>query len=142
MLNSTCVLCAFDLQYGSLFSVKGITLQDAKPVLPFSRGKYANVRILDKATFDFLKTCTSLCKQPAGSGEIKLAAIRAAKTRPGMWIADVSVDEKWLLTFLVFQNGTQVDVVSPDTIHPVDRTWFEGIRRLLQTHVSAGDKED
>ncbi|MBR4592565.1 MAG: hypothetical protein IKO35_05095, partial [Elusimicrobiaceae bacterium] len=54
-LLSVLGLRAFDLQYGSLFQVSGITLQNGSPVLPLTRGKYVNVRVLDKDTFDFLK---------------------------------------------------------------------------------------
>ena len=77
LLGSTCGLCAFDLQYGSLFNVKGITLKNGLPVLPTSRGKYANVRVLDKGTFELLRTCPADCKQPAADGQVQISHMTA-----------------------------------------------------------------
>lgn len=142
LLNSCCWLCAFDLQYGSLFNVEGIALQEGIPVLPLSRGKYANVRVLDKDTFDFLRNCASSCKQPGGNGEIEVFAFRAAQKRPGMWIADVSVDEKWLLTFLLFQSKNGIDVVVPEGIKIQNRRWLDKVRDLLKKQVPMGTEEN
>ena len=140
--GSACGLCAFDLQYGSLFSVAGITIKDGKPVLPLSREKYANVRVLDKETFDFLKNCTASCKQPGGEGEVQIVAFRAAKTRAGMWIADVSIDEKWLLTFLLFQTEEKVDVVFPQEVNILNKDWFDKVLILLRGQIVSEEKEN
>lgn len=141
LLSSTCGLCAFDLQYGSLFNVKGITLKNGLPVLPLSRGKYANVRVLDKETFELLRTCPAACKQPAADGQVQVNHIRPAKTRPDMWIADISVDGKWLLTFLVFKKGEKVSFISPDSVDVLDTVWLGRVHDVLQTRVLAGDEE-
>ena len=141
LLSSTCGLCAFDLQYGSLFNVKGITLKNGLPVLPLSRGKYANVRVLDKETFELLRTCGAVCKQPVAEGQLDISHIRPAKTRPDMWIADVSVDKKWLLTFLVFKKGEEVSFISPEGVEILDAPWLSRVRNLLQTRVRNGSEE-
>ncbi len=139
VLLSTVWLRAFDLQYGSLFTVRGITLNKGRPVLPLSRGKYANVRVLDKDTFALLKTCDPSCAQE-GVGKIQLRQLRAAKTRPDMWIADVSVDEKWLLTFLVFKNKDGFSFIVPQDVRIVKERWLDEIKALIQTQISNGKK--
>ncbi len=137
VLLSAVWLRAFDLQYGSLFTVRGITLHKGRPVLPLSRGKYANVRVLDKDTFALLKTCALSCAQE-GEGKIQLRQLRVAKTRPDMWIADVSVDEKWLLTFLVFKNKDGFSFIVPQDVHILKERWLNEIKALIQTQISDG----
>ncbi len=141
LLGSTGGLYAFEVTYGSLFQVRGITLKNGRPVLPLARKQYANVRVLDKETFELLKTCAGACTQPASHGETELAAIRPAKTRPDMWIADVAVDNKWQLTFLVFKNGEKFEFVSPEGVKIIDGRWLARVHRLLQARVQAGGKE-
>lgn len=107
-------LRAFDVSYGSLFQVANVSVSADKVTLPLSRGKYANIRILTRETLDFVKSCLGPCVQDAASGEIKVEEFRAAKTRGGMWIADVSFDGNWLITFLVFQNKNGYAVKPPE----------------------------
>ena len=127
-------LCAFTLQYGTLFQVADITLSQAgKPVLPLSRGKYANVRVLDKDTFEILKKCPALCRQTADKGEMVIHDFRPAKTRPGMWIAQVSYDEKWLVTFLIFQNKKGFGVVAPEHFVFLDKDLKARTEKLLSS---------
>lgn len=133
---------AFDVQYGSLFKVKGIKLKNGLPVLPLSRNKYANVRVLDKETFEWLKGCTLFCKQTeAAPGEISIISIRAAKTRPGMWISEVAIDQKWLFSFLVFQHEKQVDVIDPEGVEVLDKAWTGRIYKELQSRLSGVQEE-
>ncbi len=127
-------LCAFDLQYGDFFRVSGITLEGDRPVMPVTRGQYVNARVLDAATFEFLKTCPSECRQD-GVGEVHLSSIRQALTRPGMWIAGVAVDQKWLLTFLVFENEHGIGVVVPEPITVLSNDWSLRVERLLEAGV-------
>ena len=133
-------LRAFDVQYGSLFKITGIGLEKGRPVLPLSRGKYANVRVLDKSTFDLLKTCAPACKQESAAGEVRLQEVRAAKTRPGMWIADVAVDGKWLLTFLVFQQKDGFSFIVPQDVVVQDEAWLTRVKTQLQAHILAEKK--
>ena len=132
---------AFDVQYGSLFSIKGIEIKNGSPVLPLSRKKYANVRVLDRETFEWLKGCAPFCKQFDTPGEADILSVRAAQTRPGMWISEVSIDQKWLFTFLVFQHEKQVDVVNPEGVKILDVGWVDRIHRLLRHRVSKEEKK-
>ena len=132
---------AFDVQYGSLFKVKGIKLKNGLPVLPLSRNKYANVRVLDKETFEWLKGCALFCKQTEAPGKIRVLSVRAAKTRPGMWISEVAVDQKWLFSFLVFQREKQVDVVDPEGVEILDKAWTDRIYKELQGRISGPQEE-
>ena len=138
-LGCVASLHALEVQYGSLFRVQGIELKDNRPVLPLSRGQYANVRVLDKETWEFVRTCKSPCTQTA-TGEIEVFSLRAAKTRPGMWISEVAVDKKWLLTFLVFKEGKKFGFITPQPVTIQDSAWLDKLHRLLQERIESGDK--
>lgn len=130
-------LRALDWQYGELFEIRGIERPQGHPVMPLTRGKYANVRVLGKETFDLLHTCQQkLCKQAAQAGAAEIASWRAARTRPGMWIADVAVDGQWLLTFLIFQTNQKIRFVVPDCIQVLDQDWLSGVEALLQARLT------
>ncbi len=131
LLSVSCGLCAFDLQYGSFFNVSQIALQNGRPVLPLARGKYANVRVLDKETFAFLKTCSADCRQEGVSAEPRVYEIRAALTRKGMWIADVAFGDKWLVTFLIFKNPDGYGIVTPDHFTFLDLRLKAQVEQLL-----------
>lgn len=131
LLSVSCGLCAFDLQYGSFFKVSQISLQGGRPVLPLARGKYANVRVLDKETFSFLKTCSGVCRQEEESAAPRVYEIRAALTRKGMWIADVSFGDKWLVTFLIFQNLDGYGIVEPENFTFLDSRLKKQVHQLL-----------
>ena len=84
-------LCAFTLQYGSLFKVADITLsQEGKPVLPLARGKYANIRVLTKDTFEMLKSVRHL----ADKRQIKAKFPYTGSARPKL--APVCGLPRWL----------------------------------------------
>ena len=103
--------------------------------MPVTRGKYTNVRVLDKDTFEFLKTCPAVCEQKDALGRVRVSQLRAAKTRPGMWIGDVAVDDKWLLTFLVFEKEGRFSFVTPAPVKVQDVIWLKQVEELLQAHV-------
>ena len=134
-------LCAFDLQYGSFFKVSQIVLEDGRPVLPLARGKYANLRVLDKETFSFLKTCSAACRQEGEAANPRVYEIRAALTRKGMWIADVSFGDKWLVTFLIFKNPEGYGIVPPDNFTFLDSRLEATVRELLsQAAATVGEE--
>ncbi len=133
-------LCAFDLQYSDLFRVTGITLEEGRPVMPVTRGQYVNARVLDKDTFEFLKTCGPVCQQD-GAGEVQVSSLRAAFTRPDMWIAAVAVDQKWLLTFLVFEHEEGIGVVVPEPITVLSQEWLSRVKQVLETGVREAKKQ-
>lgn len=130
-------LRAFDWQYGELFEIRGIEMQQGWPVMPLTRGKYANVRVLNKETFDLLRTCQQKhCKQTAQTGSAEIESWRAARTRTGMWIADVKVDEQWLLTFLIFQTDKHIRFVPPDCIRVLNHNWLSSVEALLKKQLT------
>ena len=103
--------------------------------MPVTREKYVNVRVLDKDTFEFLKTCQAVCEQKDAFGRVRVSQLRAAKTRPGMWISDVVVDDKWQLTFLVFEKKSQFHVVPPAPVKVQDAIWLKQVEDLLKARV-------
>lgn len=121
VFGCSCNLRALTVSYGDLFEVSGVFRAADKVLFPLTRGKYANIRILTRETLEFVKACPEFCVQDAGSGEIKVEEIRAAKTRGGMWIADVSVDGHWLITFLIFQNKNGYGIKPPDEVRFLDK---------------------
>ena len=138
----SCGLCAFDLQYGSFFTVRNIVLKQGQPVLPLARGKYANVRVLDKDTFLFLKTCVGDCRQESVSAAPALFEIREALTRPGMWIADIYFDGKWLITFLIFQNKSGFDVKEPDDFVFLDKQLKKEVEKMLSSAAARMERKE
>lgn len=124
-------LCALDVSYGSLFQIFNVSRRDGKVVLPLTRGKYANIRVLERETLDFLTACPKTCVQDAASGQAKMEDFRAAKTRGGMWIADVSFDGRWLVTFLVFQNKNGYAVKPPEDFRFLDQNLRRRTEKML-----------
>lgn len=125
-------LRALEVQYGTLFTVSAITLENGRPVLPLTRGKYANVRVLGRETYRLLQHCAPVCRQEGSGERTEIFSFRAAKTRPDMWIADVSVDGQWLLTFLVFKNKDGFRVIAPKDITVSDQDWLARVEQMLQ----------
>lgn len=130
------MLRALDVSYGSLFQISHISRQDEVVKLPLSRGKYANIRILNRETLEFLTTCPELCVQDAPLGEIKVEEFRAAQTRGGMWIADVSFGGRWLITFLIFENKHGYTVKPPEDFRFLDNNLRCQIEKILASQAA------
>lgn len=111
---AVCDLCAFDFSYGSFFTVKGIENKKGKILLPLSRGEYANIRILTAEIHQFLASCKEDCSFDIKNAPFSVYALRAAKKRKNMWIADVKWGEDWLITFLIFKNSEGCSAVIPE----------------------------
>jgi hypothetical protein len=86
---------------------------------------------LDKETFEFLKHCRQNCTQPSGEGAVQVREVRPAKTRDGMWIADVSIDGKWLITFLVFRHAAAYEVKQPEHFDFLDIVLKGRVEKLI-----------
>ena len=142
ILGLPLTVCGFDVTYGSFFTVRGVTQKQGKPVLPTTRGKYVNVRVLDKETVDFLRACTENCVQQGADGQTEVTSLRAAKTREGMWIAEVAVDKRWLLTFLIFQNPTGYGVVAPEAVAIKQKSWRRQVEQQLAEAVTRLQTEE
>jgi len=117
-------VCALDVRYGPFFTVKGVSVKQGKLELPLARKKYANVRILDEETYRWVLSCApQSCVWQNAAGATQIESLRAAQMRPGMWIAQVAVDERWVLTFLVFENPDGFGFVVPQEVEVKDRSW-------------------
>ncbi len=134
-------LRAFDVFYGSFFQVVNVSRRAEEAVLPLSRGKYANIRLLDRETLHFLNGCTGRCVQDALAGNIAVEEFRSAQTRGGMWIADVSFDGKWLITFLVFQNKNGYAVKPPEDFLFLDDKLRRRVEKTLTELAARGIKK-
>lgn len=134
-------LRAFDVLYGSLFQISNVSRLEGKTLLPLSRGKYANIRVLTRETLRFITACPEPCVQDAGAGKIKAEEFRAAQTRGGMWIADVSFDGKWLITFLVFQNKNGYAVKPPENFLFLDKNLRRRVEKILTDLASQRGEE-
>ena len=124
-------LCALTVEYGNLFKVSDVQHKNGRPVLPLTREQYDNIRVLDKETFEFLKHCRQNCTQPSGEGSVQVREVRPAKTRDGMWIADVSIDGKWLITFLVFRHAAAYEVKQPEHFDFLDIVLKGRVEKLI-----------
>lgn len=129
MLFCSPTLWGFKVQVGSFFEIDKITQRKGRLVLPVTRRKYHDVRVLDRDTFAWLLTCgeQSVCKQAIASVPFQIEQIRPAQTRADMWIADVSFADKWLITFLLFKNGNDFSLQEPKV--------FKFLDSQLQTQV-------
>ena len=105
-------LHAFVVEVPGSFTISKVTHQEGKVVLPAERN-YQNIRILDKATYDFVSSCVERCVQPLTQVTPVVMEVRSAKTRANMWIVQVAFNRAWLITFLVFQKGNDFSVKPP-----------------------------
>ena len=134
--------CALNVRYGSFFTVKGITVKQGHLIMPLARKKYVNARILEEETYRWLLACsTQECSQPDAVGKTEVYSLRAAKTKPGMWIAQIAVDGRWLLTFLIFENAADVGVVVPEEIRISDDSWHKQIKKQVADEIIRLKKE-
>ena len=85
-------LWALKVQVGSFFEIDKISYKRGRIVLPVTRRKYHNIRVLNHDTFRLLESCKekTVCKQNISSVSLRIMEIRPAITRQNMWIADVS----------------------------------------------------
>lgn len=123
---------ALNLMYGQAFKVEKITRQNATVQLPLSRGKYANVKLLTRPVYEFLTTCKTPCRLERDTVNFTVQDFRAAKTRRGMWIADVEINGEIALTFLVFKQGGTFSIKPPEPVKFLDETLLENIKKRLK----------
>lgn len=123
---------ALNLMYGQAFTVEKITRQNATVQLPLSRGKYANVKLLTRPVYEFLTTCKTHCRLERDTVNFTVQDFRAAKTRRGMWIADVEINGEIALTFLVFKQGGTFSIKPPEPVKFLDETLLENIKNRLK----------
>lgn len=124
--------CAFEVAYGPFFTVQGVEIRQGMAVLPLTRGKYANARVLDRETFNWLNRCKDKrCVQTDRGAQTEILVLRAADSRENMWIAEVAVDQRWALTFLIFEHESGYRVVVPESIKVNRKDWFKSLEVQL-----------
>lgn len=128
-------LHALDVTVGSSFTIKNITREGGKVVLPVERQKYYNVRILAPAAFDFVQTCTEPCVQPLSEVVPSVQEVRPAQTRANMWLVSVVFNRAWLITCLVFKRGETYAVEFPADFVFLDKKLEEKTRTLVVQRV-------
>lgn len=133
------VLQAFKVQVGTFFEIDKIAYKKGRLALPVTRRKYHNVRVLERDTFLWLATCQNkeICKQEVPSLSFSLERLRAASTHKGMWIADVSFGEKWLVTFLVFKQKEGYSLKAPDVFNYLDVPYGRQVEKVIVQAVEA-----
>ena len=124
-------LYALDVTVGSSFKILNIARVDGKIHLPIERDKYYNIRILNKETFDFVRTCAEPCRQAFTDVVVQVQEMRPAKTRENMWLATVSFKNAWAVTFLVFKRGEKYAVKFPEHFVFLDNA----LRARMQTAI-------
>ena len=123
--------CAFTFSYGSLFEVKEVKNKDGALQLPLTRKKYKNVKVLSKQLYGFLQACTSDCAYEINGAELNMQQYRAAASRADMWIAQVSVNEEILLTFLVFKNENGFHVKFPEVVQFKSAVFKKNLQKYI-----------
>ncbi len=124
---------AFDFQYGDVLRVSAVTRAQNALRLPLTRGKYANIRVLTRPVYEFLLSCAEPCRLERAETGFSVAEFRAAKSRPGMWIADVDFNGELEVTFLVFKNKSGFLVKTPEPVAFMDRALQKRVYTALQT---------
>ena len=109
---------AFAVQYGNLFKVRAVRVRQGVPVLPLTRGKYEDVRVLDKATFALIKSCGGLgekevCTQPAQRCEWRTGRITPVSGASAAWRVEVICNEQWLVRFLAEKGENGYTFTAP-----------------------------
>lgn len=123
--------CAFTFSYGNLFDVKDVKNQSGALMLPLSRGKYKNVKVLSKDVYDFLLSCPGDCLYNAPGTAFASTDYRKAFTNERMLIADVDFNGEIILTFLVFKNKDGFSVKSPQEAVFKDQKLEKQVRAYL-----------
>lgn len=123
--------CAFTFSYGSLFEVKDVKNTGGALVLPLTRGKYKNVKVLSKEVYDFLLKCSVDCRYGGAGAAFEVRDFRKALTRERMLIADIAFNQEIILTFLVFKNKDGFSVKAPQEAVFKDRKLYRQVRQKL-----------
>ncbi len=131
LLVFSSTLHAFDVTVTGSFKIDGITRTGEKIIFPLERNQYANIRILDSQTYRALRTCAEPCVLAAGNLTPEVAHVRPARTREGLWIAEVNFLPSWRLTFLVVKKGNNWNVKFPAHVKFINAALEKRTRELI-----------
>lgn len=130
-------LFALTVEVGDCFKVEKIRFRQGKLILPVSKQKWADVRIIGRETYDFVHTCQGVksCKQPLSVPVWQVESIRPARTRENVWIADVSLSQQWQLTFLVFRQNNHYTLKIPPQVQFISKTLEAQILKQITAEI-------
>lgn len=114
--------CAFTFSYGGFFDVKDVQNENGVLTLPLSRGKYKDVKVLDKNLYDFLHVCRGPCRYEVQEIKFQSTDYRIAFTNEDLLIADIDFNDEIALTFLVGKKETGFWIKTPDEVVFRDET--------------------
>lgn len=124
-------LCAFDLQYGSYFTVGNVRIDAGKLLLPVENKKYKNIKVLSQKLFDFLNGCEADCAYAAPDIQFESEDYRKAFSNDRMLIADVSFNREIAVTFLIFKNENGFSIKTPSDFKFTDKRLEKEVRGYL-----------
>ena len=113
LLVFSSTLHALDVTVTGSFKILDVTRAGGKIILPLERNQYANIRLLTSQTYRALSACAEPCVVAGDPITPTVDVVRPARTREGMWIAEVNFLPAWRMTFLVFKKGENLDVKFP-----------------------------
>jgi hypothetical protein len=112
---------AFKVQYGNFFTIKRVAVKQGVLVLPLTRAEYEDVRILDKATFETVKSCAALGEKetcPLTAADMQLSAgqiVRLPAEQGCRWQVPVIFNRQWVVLVLVSWDGMQYKFIYPSS---------------------------
>ncbi len=133
-------LHAWDVTVGSSFKILDVVRTDAKIVFPLERKKYANIRVLNRATYQELLRCADPCKLVENVETPRVAQVRPANTQQNMWIAQVDYLPAWRLTFLVFKKGNNYSIRFPEHVEFLNQVLKERTQEVILQAIHEEDK--
>lgn len=133
-------LFALEITVGSSFKISGLTRTVQGVTLPIERQKYANIRVLDQATYQWLGSCKEPCVQNVASFMPVVSQLRPARTQERMWIAQVDFLPSWRMSCLVFKKGNVFSVKFPAHVQFLNSVLEANTREVIIQAVQEGEK--
>jgi hypothetical protein len=124
-------LYALTWQAETFFQIKGIRFKEDRVVLPLSRNKYNDIRVLDQQTFSQLKNCQTveICSQNLTKIDVKIENVRSIKE---FFLVDVNLGDRWLVTFVVLKNGKDFMIKPPTRFKFLSNVFKEEVERAIR----------
>ncbi|MBP5403613.1 MAG: hypothetical protein J6Y17_00805 [Elusimicrobiaceae bacterium] len=133
-------LYAWDITVGSSFKILEVARAGEKIIFPLERKKYANIRVLNRATYQELLRCADPCKLAGEIETPRVALVRPASTQKNMWIAQVDYLPAWRLTFLVFKKGDNFSIRFPEHVEFLNQVLKERTQEVILQAIDEENK--
>lgn len=125
-------VCAFTFSYGNLLEVKDVQNKNGTLMLPITKRKYNNVKVLAKKVYSFLEQCKKDCRYETAGKKFEIAQFRLASSREDMLIVQVDIQQEIRLTFLVFKGKKTPFIKAPNEVVFKDKKWEAAIYQQLK----------